>query len=126
MSLENRSFEASLTIIDLVFVGFNSRVAALHRDTGRIVWDWKAEKGSGFPAVLLDGDRLVVSVQGYTYCLDALTGDQYWMNPFKGFGYGTPSLTSIHGNSGSAAAAAIIAQQQASAASTTATNPGIH
>ena len=105
------------SILDLLYVGFNSRVAALDRQTGQIVWQWKAPKGrSPHVAVLLDGDRLMVSVHGYTYCLDTATGEQLWSNPFAGFGLGLPSLASIHGNSGSAAAAAIIAQQQAAAA----------
>jgi outer membrane protein assembly factor BamB len=39
-------------------------------------------------ALLLDGDRLIVSVQGYTYCHDALTGQQLWYNPLKGYGLG--------------------------------------
>ena len=44
--------------------------------------------------------------------LDAITGQQFWDNPLTGMGLGIPSLTSIHGSSGSAAAAAVIAQQQ--------------
>ena len=107
-----------LTIQDLTYVGFNSRVLAMDRETGAIVWDWKSPKGtSSFVAVLLDGDRLIVSVHGYMYCLDPIDGRQLWDNPLKGYGYGTPSLASIHGNSGSAAAAALIASQQAAAAS---------
>ena len=31
----------------LIFVGFNSRVVALHRDTGEMVWQWRCPKGSG-------------------------------------------------------------------------------
>lgn len=105
-----------LSVLDLIYVGFNSRVVCLHRDSGEIVWQWKSPKGSGFVNTLLDGDRIIASVQGYMYSLDALTGEQYWSNPLKGMGLGVPSITSIYGNSGSAAAAAIIAQQQAAAA----------
>ncbi|MCA9077401.1 MAG: PQQ-binding-like beta-propeller repeat protein [Planctomycetaceae bacterium] len=101
-----------ISVLDLMYVGFNSRVVALERDTGEIVWDWKSPKGSGFVATLLDGDRVIASVQGYMYCLDALTGDELWTNPLTGMGLGVPSLTSIYGNSGSAAAAALIAQNQ--------------
>ena len=105
------------TSLDLVFVGLNSRVAALDRQTGEIVWQWKSPKGrSSHVAVLLDGDRLIVSVQGYTYCLDTASGRQVWSNPLAGFGFGVPCLASIHGNSGSAAAAAMIAKQQAAPA----------
>jgi outer membrane protein assembly factor BamB len=100
-----------LSLMELVFVGFNRRVVALNRDTGALVWTWKAPNGTGFPAILLDGDRLVVSVNGYTYCLDPITGEQYWENTLPGLGMGTACIASIYGNSGSTAAAAIIAQQ---------------
>ena len=101
-----------LSVLDLLYVGFNSRVVAMRRETGEVVWDWKSPRGRGFVATLLDGDMLVASVRGYMYGLDAVTGEQLWANPLKGMGLGVPSLTSIRGNSGSAAAAALIAQQQ--------------
>lgn len=105
------------TIQDIVFMGFNSRVVALDRETGDVIWRWKSPKGSAsHVAVLLDNDRLICSVQGYTYCLDPLTGAQLWANPLKGEGYGIPSLTSLYGNSGTTAAAAMIAAQQQAAA----------
>jgi outer membrane protein assembly factor BamB len=85
-------------LADLIFVGFNSRVAALDRQSGELVWKWKSPKGSGFTAVLLDGDRLIVSMQGYTYCLDPLTGDSVWFNPLTGMGVGLPCLASVRGN----------------------------
>jgi len=103
-------------IPDLVYVGFNSRIAALDRYTGEIVWQWKSPKGSGFVSLLLDGDRLIASVQGYTYCLDPLFGQQVWSNEMKGFGTGTTSLVSMNGTSGSSAAAAAVQAQQAAAA----------
>ncbi|HEX3725699.1 MAG TPA: PQQ-binding-like beta-propeller repeat protein [Pirellulales bacterium] len=82
----------------LVFVGFNSRIAALNRENGEVVWQWVSPKGSGIPVLLLDGDRLMVSVQGYTYCLDPATGNQLWHNPLKGMGIGVPCLASARGN----------------------------
>ena len=51
------------TIHDLLFVGFNSRIAALDRFSGEIVWEWKAPKGSGFVSMILDGDRLIASAR---------------------------------------------------------------
>jgi len=98
----------------LVFLGFNSRVAALDRDTGETVWSWRSPKGtSDYVAVLLDGDRLIVSIQGYTYCLNPLNGEQIWVNPLKGHGLGIPTLVSIHGTStGAAVAAEVVAQQR--------------
>lgn len=96
-----------------IFVGFNSRVAALHRDSGDILWQWKSPKGScPYVSVLLDGDRLVVSVNGYTYCLDAFTGEELWRNYFSGFGLGYPTITSARGSSGVGAPAEIIDSSQ--------------
>ena len=81
----------------LIFVGFNSKVVALNRDTGALVWQWKSPKGSGYVSLLLDGDRLIVSVIGYTYCLDPANGNQIWFNELKGFGAGVASLASVRG-----------------------------
>ena len=109
--------DSALSVLDLIYLGFNRRVVALHRETGEVVWDWKAPKGSGFVAVMLDGEIVIASVQGYIYGLDAVTGGQLWFNPLTGYGLGTPSLASIRSSSGStAAAAAIIAQQRTAAA----------
>lgn len=88
-----------MNLADLVFTGFNKRVAALHRQTGSIVWQWTAPSGSSYTSLLLDGDRLIVSVHGYMYALDAQTGHQLWANPMSGFGYGVASLASVRGGS---------------------------
>ncbi len=105
---------------DLVCVGFNSRVAALNKDTGEIVWNWKAPKGRGYVTMLpLDEHRLIVSVVGYTYCLDALTGKQHWFNGLSGFGSGVASIVALNKNSPhDAVIAAASADAQQSAAST--------
>ncbi|MGI9014165.1 MAG: PQQ-binding-like beta-propeller repeat protein [Phycisphaerales bacterium] len=106
----------------LVFIGFNSRVVALDRYTGELAWDWQSPEGTGFVSMLLDGDRLIVSVSGYTYCLDPIFGQEVWRNPLKGFGTGTPCIASTHAstafesNQMIAAAANVILQQQAAAA----------
>lgn len=121
MPRDDEQIHRDVTLMDLVFVGFNRHVVGLHRDDGTLIWKWKCPDTSGFPAVLLDGDRLIVSVQGYTYCLDPITGEQLWHNPLKGMGVGTACLASIYGTTGSTAAAAIIAQQQAAAAQHSAT-----
>lgn len=99
---------------DLVFVGFNKRVCALHRDTGELVWSWKSPEGAGYVVLLYDTDRLIASIQGYTYCLDPATGEQMWSNPLKGMGLGVPCLASISGvsSTGVQAMAAVEEQQQ--------------
>lgn len=99
-------------LANLVFVGFNSRVAALDRETGEMMWSWKCPKGTGIAALLVDGDRLIVSVQGYTYCLDPATGGEMWSNPLKGMGLGTACLASARGNT-TAQLHAILAQYEA-------------
>ena len=62
---------------------------------------------------------LIVSVDGYMYGLDPLTGGQLWYNPMTGFGSGVTSLASVRGGSSSQVniAAAEIAARQASQAS---------
>jgi outer membrane protein assembly factor BamB len=107
---------AERRVEDLIFVGFNSRVAALDRYSGELVWQWKSPKGSGFVSLLLDGDRLIASVNGYTYCLEPLFGQQVWVNPLRGFGLGVPSLASVRGMTGASGMGASAAQQQRAAA----------
>ena len=99
-------------VSDLVFVGFNRRVAAIHRESGQITWHWRAPQGSGPVALMLDGDRLIASVNGYTYCLDAASGQALWQNDLKGFGIGIPCLTSYRSSS---MASSMLAHQTAAA-----------
>ncbi len=115
--LKSGSGSGERVVDDLVFVGFNSRVMALDRYTGELVWDWKSPKGtSSHVAMLLDGDRLIVSVNGYTYCLDPLFGQQVWENTMKGFGFGIPGMVSVRGSSSSGGGASAVAAAQAAAA----------
>jgi hypothetical protein len=58
-----------MTVEDLIFVGLNGYAVALNRDTGEIVWSNDQMK-SGYVTLLLDFDRLIVSTNGYIYCLD--------------------------------------------------------
>jgi hypothetical protein len=78
----------------LIFVGSNSRPVALHRDTGKLTWQWQNPQGSGNVKLLLDGDRLIVSVVGYTHCLDPVTGKEVWFNALSGFRTG--AATTLH------------------------------
>ena len=88
-----------MPIEQLIFVGLNGYVLALHRDTGEIVWS-NSEMHSGYVTLLLDGDQLIVSTNGYIYCLSPFTGKILWHNPLKGYGAGAPtSLVSVRGQS---------------------------
>lgn len=83
----------------MVFVGLNRRVAALDSDTGELVWQWTAPKPrtGGYVSLLLPNQtRLIVSVNGYTYCLNPLTGEQYWFNELEGFGSGVASIAALN------------------------------
>ena len=112
-----------MNISGLVFTGFNKRVAALERNSGNIVWQWKASKGYSYVSLLLDGGVLVVSVDGYMYGLNPLTGEELWYNKMEGFGSGVTSLVSLNGASSNPAilqaAAARAAAAAASSSSTT-------
>ena len=106
----------SLTLQDMCFVGLNGRVMGLNRYTGAIAWEWKSPKGrSQFVSLMLDGDRLLVSSNGYLYCLDPLYGQEVWSNELKGYGVGIASFASANGNNAGGGAASIIAAQQAAA-----------
>lgn len=108
------------TIADLVFVGFNSRVIAMDRYTGETVWTWKSPKGSGYAAILVDGDRVIVSIMGYMYCLDPIFGQEVWSNPLSGMGVGVPCLASSHGSTNEYSASAdAAAKAQAARTATT-------
>ncbi len=98
-----------MDISDLVFTAFNKRVAALHRDTGEIVWQWTAPSGETYASLLLDGDRLIVCVHGYMYALAAGTGRELWANEMRGFGYGVASLASVRGSSSGGGGARVLA-----------------
>jgi outer membrane protein assembly factor BamB len=111
-----------MNLSDLIFTGFNRRVAALDKRTGQIIWNRKLPKGNSYATLLLDGDLLVVSVDGYMYGLNALTGEEIWFNEMSGFGTGVTSLASVNGSVQNIAAAA--AADEASRSSSSNTNTG--
>lgn len=83
---------------DLIFVGLNGTAIALDRYSGEIVWT-NSEMKSGYVSLLLDGDRLIVSTNGYMYRLDPLTGAICWHNPLKGIRTGPAHIVSVRGQS---------------------------
>jgi outer membrane protein assembly factor BamB len=108
-----------MNVRDLVFVGLNGYVVALNRDTGETVWV-NSEMKSSYTTLLLDGDRLIVSTNGYIYGLDPLTGYIRWHNPMKGYGTGPAALVSVRGQQSPPVAVHAAAADAAAAASTTA------
>jgi hypothetical protein len=91
---------------DLLYVGFNSYIVALNARTGQIVWEWKSTSGHGYVTLLADGHRLFASIEGYTYCLDANTGEELWYNRLSGFGVGVATLATSRAAASNLSAAA--------------------
>lgn len=85
-----------MTIDNLIFVGFNKYVIALDRDSGEIVWQQQLSH-TGYVSLMLDGDRLIASTNGYMDCLNPLNGKILWKNSLKGFGIGVASIASVRG-----------------------------
>lgn len=99
----------------LIFIGLNGWVAAVDRDSGEILWKCDNLK-SGYTTLLLDGDRLIASTNGYLYCLDPQTGRIVWSNPLKGMRTGVAHIISARGQSTpltTTQAAAVAAEQAA-------------
>lgn len=113
-----------MRIDQLVFVGLRGYVIALHRDTGEIVWDC-SELNSGPITLLLDGDRLIASTNGYLYCLDPLSGRVLWNNPLKGYGTGIAHLVSMRGQSDHTMNQQQVAAENASSTAIVAITPAI-
>ena len=88
----------AIEVNSLVFVGLNSRVAAVDNRSGETVWTWRAPRprSHGYVSLLLLNDRqLIASVDGYTYCLDPRTGQESWANELPGFGTGVASIAAV-------------------------------
>lgn len=116
--MARKQAERVLSLSDILFAGFNRRVAAMDKHTGTIIWSWVAPKGQGFVSLVVEGDRVFAGVHGHIYCLDAVTGEQLWHNPTEGFGYGVTCLATVdaHSNHGLLAEAHAQAQRQQAAA----------
>lgn len=100
-------------------------MAALDRDTGDLLWKWKSPllRRGYVSLLLLDAERLIASVNGYTYCLDPLSGTQLWYNGLAGFGTGVTSIAAVdrHNPHDVLVAAAAANEESAAAGNTTAT-----
>jgi outer membrane protein assembly factor BamB len=115
-----------MKVQDLVIIGLNARVAALNRETGETVWEWRSPKPrSGYVNLLVDRKMLIAAVHGYVYCLDARSGEQLWFNELKGYGLGVTSIATVEGSTTQPvmleAAASDAAAADAAAAGTAAT-----
>ena len=87
-----------MKIQDMVFIGVNARVAALDRETGETIWQWRSPKGGGYVNLLVDRKLLIAAVSGFVYGLEAKTGEQLWFNELKGYGVGVTSIATENGS----------------------------
>ncbi len=113
-----RNAAVSVQHTDVIYVAFAKRVVALDRRTGDVCWTWKPKKCPGtYPSLLLEKDTLIVSLSGYMWALNPLTGEELWHNPLKGIGVGVSTMVSATNpgeRSATRAVAAAEAQQAAS------------
>jgi outer membrane protein assembly factor BamB len=113
-----------MTVDQLIFVGFRSHVMALHRDTGEMIW-CNSQLHCGYISMLLDGDRLIVSSNGYMYCLAPMTGEILWHNPLTGYGTGVAHLVSVRGQSSQVVIAEAAEEEAAAAAAASASTTSV-
>jgi len=111
-----------MNISDLIFIGLAKNIVALHRDTGQVVWYTAIKRG--YASLLLDGDRLIVSINGYIWCLNPLTGELLWHNPLTGMGMSVASITSVRGGKSADEMLIRAAESDDAASSSSSTNTG--
>ena len=85
----------TISLQDVLFVGFNGHVMAITKKDGRLIWSWTAPRSGGFVSLLCESGILFVSVEGLMYGLDPCTGSMLWENQLIGFGYGYASLATL-------------------------------
>jgi outer membrane protein assembly factor BamB len=79
---------------DLIFLGLKSRVSALTKNDGRILWATVLDGGvgDGFVTLNCDGKFVYAHTKGKIHCLDYLSGQKLWTNELPGYGYGIASI----------------------------------
>jgi hypothetical protein len=104
----------------LIFLGVKSRVLAIAKRNGQIIWSTglPGGMGMGFVTLLSDGEYIFAHTHGLIHCLEMASGRLLWSNELTGCGYGIASLCLSNGATSPDAAAVqqiIAAQQQAAA-----------
>lgn len=104
---------------DVILLGVKSRVVAISRRYGKIVWSTELPGGLGdnFVTLLSDGASVFAHTNGQLHCLDFTNGRIIWSNDLPGCGYGLASLWIADNESApnTAAAQQLIAQREAAA-----------
>ena len=83
---------------ELLYIGTNGHVAAIHPQTGKEVWRTDLDKGLFAHAkaqdvcVLKHEDRVFAGCNGHLFCLDAASGKRLWRNDLRGLGHNDVTL----------------------------------
>lgn len=101
---------------EILYAAMDKNVAAIDAATGAEIWRRKLPKGGGLVNMLIKGDFLYVSSDGYVYCLERFMGEILWRNDMKKLGFGAVMLAMPGASPTSAPAAAALMAQQAAAA----------
>jgi len=83
-----------MNINDLIFLGLKSRVSAITKSDGLILWttELHGALGDAFVTVNCDGKHVYAHTKGQIHCLDPFEGSILWTNELKGFGFGVASI----------------------------------
>ena len=104
-----------------VFVGTNSHVVAIDKNTGSTIWDTKLKSGLSvsFVSLLVEAEKIFAHTGGELFCLDAATGKVLWKNGLSGLGYELASIaTSTQTSTGSSLVAEHERKQREASSST--------
>lgn len=83
---------------DLLIIGCNGYVSAIHANNGEELWRTKLREGmlggsrGSDVSVLIDGDQIYAGCSGRIYALRASDGEILWSNDLKGMGYNEVAL----------------------------------
>jgi len=75
-----------------IYIGSNSRVAAVDPRDGRLVWQTDLPVSGTVVTVLEHEGRVFAGCRGHLVALDAASGRILWSNGLEGFGYHPVSL----------------------------------
>ena len=83
---------------DLLIIGCNGFVSAIHANNGEELWRTKLREGllggsrGSDVSVLIDGDQVYAGCHGRIYALRTSDGQILWSNDLKGMGFNEVAL----------------------------------
>ncbi|MDF3058876.1 MAG: PQQ-binding-like beta-propeller repeat protein [Rariglobus sp.] len=79
---------------DIFLLATKGTVVAMHRETGRRLWEAQLKSGLGgdFVSLVADMRKVFAHTRGEVFCLDLFTGRILWKDGLSGLGYNLASL----------------------------------